>query len=387
MSTATTVFSADVLKIDAPSISASIECQIRDIVLQRLHRKGVVVAISGGIDSSVVAALCLRALGPARVLGLMLPEADSSPDSLHLAHLLAQSLGIRTHIEDIAGILTAAGCYQRRDDAIRTVIPQYTAAYKCKIVLPDQLNGSAYPIFSVVVQSPLGERTKARLTLDSYLGVMAATNFKQRTRKMMEYYYADRFHYAVAGTPNRLEFDQGFFVKNGDGAADLKPIAHLYKTQVYQLAAYLGIPEEIQKRPPTTDTYSLDQSQEEFYFPLPYARMDLCLYARNHHLRPEEVAPVIGLTAQQVARVYRVIDATRSATRYLHRRPVLCENVPEILQDVLQDVPVCRHAPPVELRRGANCPPSSATESRVSKTREDFVSARLKVRLSRKRRV
>jgi NAD+ synthase len=330
MNVATTAFSADVLKIDAAAVSAGIEGQIREIVLQRLNRKGVVVAISGGIDSSVVAALCFRALGTARVLGLMLPEADSSPDSLHFANLLAQSLGLRTHIEDIAVILTAAGCYQRRDEAIRQVIPQYAEGYKCKIVLPDQVNGSAYPIFSVVVESPLGERTKARLTLDSYLGVVAATNFKQRTRKMMEYYYADLFNYAVAGTPNRLEYDQGFFVKNGDGAADLKPIAHLYKTQVYQLAAYLGIPQEIQKRPPTTDTYPLDQSQEEFYFPLPYDRMDLCLYAKNHGLPPEEVAPVVELTTEQVARVYHVIDATRQATRYLHRPPVLCEEVPEV---------------------------------------------------------
>src|ERR1700731_3037588 len=186
MSTTTSVFSADVLKIDVAAVSASIESQIRDIVLQRLHRKGVVVAISGGIDSSVVAALCLRALGSARVLGLMLPEADSSPDSLRLANLLAQSLGIRTHVEDIAGILTAAGCYQRRHGAQRKLIPQYTEGYKCKIVLPDQVSESAYPIFSVVVHSPQGERTKARLTLDSYLGVVAATNFKQRTRKMME---------------------------------------------------------------------------------------------------------------------------------------------------------------------------------------------------------
>lgn len=334
MSMATTIFSADVLNIDAAAVSAGIENEIRDIVLRRLNRKGVVVALSGGIDSSVVAALCLKALGSARVLGLMLPEADSSPDSLRFANLLAQSLGIRTHVEDIAGILTAAGCYQRRDGAIRKVIPQYTEGYKCKIVLPDQVNESAYPIFSVVVQSPLGERTKARLTLDAYLGVVAATNFKQRTRKMMEYYYADRFNYAVAGTPNRLEYDQGFFVKNGDGAADLKPIAHLYKTQVYQLAAYLGLPEEIQKRPPTTDTYPLDQSQEEFYFPLPYDRMDLCLYAKNHDVQPEEVAPVVGLTAEQLARVYRVIDATRSATRYLHRPPVLCEEVREVPDDV-----------------------------------------------------
>jgi NAD+ synthase len=334
MSMATAAFSAGVLNIDAAAVSAGIENEIRGIVLQRLHRKGVVVALSGGIDSSVVAALCLKALGSARVLGLMLPEADSSPDSLRLAILLAQSLGIRTHVEDIAGILTAAGCYQRRDEAIRKVIPQYTEGYKCKIVLPDQVNESAYPIFSVVVQSPLGERSKTRLTLDAYLGVVAATNFKQRTRKMMEYYYADRFNYAVAGTPNRLEYDQGFFVKNGDGAADLKPIAHLYKTQVYQLAAYLGIPEEIQKRPPTTDTYPLDQSQEEFYFPLPYDRMDLCLYAKNHDVQPEEVAPVVGLTAEQLARVYRIIDSTRSATRYLHRPPVLCEEVLEVPDNV-----------------------------------------------------
>lgn len=330
MSMTTAVFSADVLSIDAAAVSAGIENEIRDIVLQRLNRKGVIVAISGGIDSSVVAALCLKALGSARVLGLMLPEADSSPDSLHFANLLAQSLGLRTQVEDIAAILTAAGCYQRRDDAICKVIPQYAEGYKCKIVLPDQLNGSAYPIFSVVVESPQGERTKTRLTLDSYLGVVAATNFKQRTRKMMEYYYADRYNYAVAGTPNRLEYDQGFFVKNGDGAADLKPIAHLYKTQVYQLAAYLGIPQEIQKRPPTTDTYSLDQSQEEFYFPLPYERMDLCLFAKNHGLQPQEVAPVVELTAEQVARVYRVIDATRNATSYLHHPPVLCENVLEV---------------------------------------------------------
>src|SRR5580693_7445556 len=168
-----TVFSADVLKIDAARISADLEGKIRDIVLERLNRKGVVIAISGGIDSSVVAALCLKALGPRRVLGLMLPEADSSPDSLHFANLLAQSLGLRTYKEDIAGILTAAGCYQRRDEAIRKVIPEYRAGYQCKIVLPDQLNGSAYPIFSVVVQSPQGERTQARLTLDSYLGVVA----------------------------------------------------------------------------------------------------------------------------------------------------------------------------------------------------------------------
>jgi NAD+ synthase len=147
---------------------------------------------------------------------------------------------------------------------------------------------------------------------------------------MIEYYHADRLNYAVAGTPNRLEYDQGFFVKNGDGAADFKPIAHLYKTQVYQLAAYLGVPVEIQRRPPTTDTYSLEQSQEEFYFSLPYDKMDVCLYAKDQHLPAGTVAGAIGLTATQVERIYRDIDAKRAAARYLHMEPLLVEQINKV---------------------------------------------------------
>ena len=134
------------------------------------------------------------------------------------------------------------------------------------------------------------------MPLDVYLGVVAATNMKQRTRKQLEYYHADRLNYAVLGTPNRLEYDQGFFVKNGDGAADIKPIAHLYKTQVYALAAHLGLPEEIRSRPPTTDTWSLAQSQEEFYFSVPYPTMDLCLFGLENGIAAAEVAARAGLT-------------------------------------------------------------------------------------------
>lgn len=177
--------------------------------------------------------------------------------------------------------------------------------------------------FSLVVQTPTGEIKKVRLTLDAHLGIVAATNFKQRVRKMMEYYYADRWHFAVAGTPNRLEYDQGFFVKNGDGSADFKPIAHLYKSQVYQLAEYLGVPEEIRRRPPTTDTYSLEQSQEEFYFSMPLVTMDMCLYGKDHAMPPSEIAALSGLTADQVQRVYETIDGRRRSTRYLHLAPVL----------------------------------------------------------------
>jgi NAD+ synthase len=184
-----------------------------------------------------------------------------------------------------------------------------------------------------VIQSPSGEVKKARLPLKAYLQVVAATNFKQRTRKMMEYYHADRLNYAVAGTPNRLEYDQGFFVKLGDGAADVKPIAHLYKTQVYQLAEHLGVPEQIRNRPPTTDTYSMPQSQEEFYFSLPYHKMDLCLYAVDNGIPATQAAPAAGLTEEQVERVFSDIQQKRNTTRYLHQPPELVEEIAHAVHD------------------------------------------------------
>jgi NAD+ synthase len=325
-----TVFSADILKLDAAMAVDRIVQAIRSLVLKDLRRKGAVLGLSGGIDSSVVAALSVRALGADRVLGLLMPERDSAAESLPLGQVIGDHLGIKTIVEDITPLLDGAGCYRRRDEMIRRVIPHYTSDYKCKIVLPGLLQQESYRVFSVVVQSPDGEVTKARLPLEAYQGIVAATNFKQRIRKMMEYYHADRLNFAVMGTPNRLEYDQGFFVKNGDGSADVKPIAHLYKTQVYQLAEYLGIPADIRSRPPTTDTYSMRQSQEEFYFSLPYDKMDLCLYGKNHHVPSVEVARVVGLTAEQVEIVYRDIAAKRKATRYLHLSPLLVELVSEI---------------------------------------------------------
>jgi NAD+ synthase len=323
-------FSIDVLKLDCAEETERTIKVLREIVLKRFKKRGVVVALSGGIDSSVVGAISVRAFGKDRVLGLLMPEKDSSPDTLRLSSLIAESLEIETVHEDITNILEAVGCYKHRDEAIKSVVPEYGPEYKCKIVLPGVLDDDKYRIFSVIVQSPEGKQTKVRLTPSAYLGIVAATNFKQRTRKMLEYYHADRLNYAVTGTPNRQEYDQGFFVKLGDGAADVKPIAHLYKTQVYQMAEFLGVPKEICNRPPTTDTYSMQQSQEEFYFSVPYDKMDLCMYGKNNGFIPEDVAAAAGLTPEQVKRVYHDIDAKRNATVYLQTPPLLVSKVPEI---------------------------------------------------------
>ncbi len=311
------------LAIDAQAEAVRIAQWIRETVLKTLGRKGVIVAISGGIDSSVVAALCVKALGAQRVFLLMLPENESSDDNGRLGKLLAESVGVPPVTESITGMLEAEGCYRRRDEAIAALIPEYRPDWKSKLVLPSVVDSDMYRLFSVVVQAPDGTQKKARLTHDAFLSIVAAMNFKQRSRKMLEYYHADRLNYAVTGTPNLLEYDQGFFVKLGDGAADLKPIAHLYKTQVYALAEALGVPQEIRSRPPSTDTYSLPQTQEEFYFSLPYDEMDLCLYARDHGIAAAEVAGALGKTPVQIERVFRDIDAKRNMARYLHSPPLL----------------------------------------------------------------
>ncbi len=323
-------FSRDALRLDCEKEVQATAEKLRHLVSRVFHRQGVVVALSGGIDSSVVAALAVHALGKDRVFGLLMPEKDSSAETLRLSCLIADALDIERHHEDITAVLEAVGCYRWRNDAIRRVIPEYTDDSKCKIVLPSVTADDRLRIFSVVVELPDGRQIKKRLSAQAYLEIVAASNFKQRVRKMLEYFHADRLNYAVTGTPNRQEYDQGFFVKLGDGAADIKPIAHLYKTQVYQMAEYLGVPDEICRRPPTTDTYSMPQSQEEFYFSVPYDKMDYCLYGLNHGVDPADVGKLIGLTAEQVQRVYDDIQNKRNTTRYLHMSPVLLGDVLEV---------------------------------------------------------
>jgi NAD+ synthase len=318
-----------VLEMDELAEVEAITTRMREVVARDLHRRGVVVAVSGGIDSSVCLALAVKAFGPSKVLALSLPERESSAASELLARSLADTFKVTLATEDLTLALEGLGCYHRRDEAIREVFPDYGLGWKNKLAIAGGIEGGMN-FFKLVVQDRSGQTFERRVPLRPYLQIVAAQNYKQRLRKTVEYFHADRLNYAVVGTPNRLEYDQGFFVKNGDGAADLKPIAHLYKSQVYALGRRLGVPEEICQARPTTDTYSLEQGQDEFFFALPYEKMDLALWALNHDVSAAELASALGASVEQAELVYRDIHAKREATRTLHARPILMRPVPEV---------------------------------------------------------
>ncbi|MEO8933325.1 MAG: NAD(+) synthase [Xanthomarina sp.] len=317
-------FSKDMIHIEnIDQVCNDIIDKLKNDVAKKLQRRGGVIGISGGIDSSVCLALSAKAFGSNNVLAIMLPEQDSSDDSRDLAEKLAAKFGVTTLIEDITEALNGFGCYQRRDDAILRVIPSFDKTKdKAKIEIKQNIAENIPAIFSITVIKPDGELISKLLPAKEYLQIVASTNFKQRSRMSMLYYHAERMHYAVIGTPNKHEVEQGFFVKHGDGGADVMPIGHLFKTQVYQLARHLGVPQEIIDRTPTTDTYTAEQSQEDFFYQMPFESMDLIWYGWENNYPAEEVGKVMDKTPKEIENIYKSFERKRKTTEYLRMRPI-----------------------------------------------------------------
>lgn len=316
--------SRQVLNLDPAAETERIVQWLR-VSMRGLRRTGAVIGISGGIDSSVSLALCVRAFGPAKVVALILPEKDSDPESEELARMLSAHYGVEPILENITPALDGYGCYRRRDEAIARVFPEYDpkTGYKAKIVLPQNLlDEDTLNVYYLTIVTPDGIEKSMRLPPREFAQIVAASNFKQRTRTAMLYYHAELRNHAVIGTPNKNEHEQGFFVKFGDSAADLKPIVHLYKTQVYQLARYVGVPEIIQARTPTSDTYSAPSTQEEFFFRLPFETMDLLWYAQENEVSLDETASALEMTTVQVRRALDDFTRKKRSTNYLRTPPL-----------------------------------------------------------------
>jgi len=317
-------FNKNSLKIDAAQVSNQLAGLILNQVGGVLKKTGAVVGISGGIDSSVVAALCTKALGPDKVLGVMMPEKESSDESEALARKLGKKFGFETIKENITEGLSGLGCYRERNEAIKQVFPEFNESWKCKIVIPTNiLEKKTFNVFSLCIENDAGEKKTKRMPPSAYLQIVAASNFKQRLRMTTLYYHAEKRNWAVAGTGNKDEHEQGFFVKYGDGGADLKPIGHLFKIQVFQLAEYLGVPKEIINRTPTTDTYSAEVTQEEFFFGLDFYRMDMLWHALETNIPAAKAAKILGLSVEQVETGYANIRRKILATEYLRMEPLM----------------------------------------------------------------
>jgi len=312
----------ELIDIDPESTIGSIVEMMQRIVLNKLQKRGAVIGVSGGLDSSVCLTLSIKAFGVKRVVGISMPETESNPESTELARELCNKFGIKFIIEDISEALSGFSTYKRRDEAIKNIFPEYDRTYKAKIVLPDNLlQKETLNVFKLTIISPEGKEKTKRIPLKEYLQIVAASNFKQRSRMSMLYYHAERLNYAVIGTGNKNEHEQGFFVKYGDGSADIKPIAHLFKTQVFQLAEYLNIPKEILSRTPTTDTYSAECTQEEFFFRVPFEIGDLVWMAMEKNIPAKKVSRELDLSEEQVIRIQKDIKRKIKTAAYLKAAP------------------------------------------------------------------
>jgi NAD+ synthase len=312
----------ELIDIDPESTIGSIVEMMQRIVLNKLQKRGTVIGVSGGLDSSVCLTLSIKAFGVKKVVGISMPETESNPESTELARELCNKFGIKFIIEDISEALSGFSTYKRRDKAIKNIFPEYDRTYKAKIVLPDNLlQKETLNVFKLTIISPEGKEKTKRIPLKEYLQIVAASNFKQRSRMSMLYYHAERLNYAVIGTGNKNEHEQGFFVKYGDGSADIKPIAHLFKTQVFQLAEYLNIPKEILSRTPTTDTYSAECTQEEFFFRVPFEIGDLVWVAMEKNIPAKKVSRELDLSEEQVIRIQKDIKRKIKTAAYLKAAP------------------------------------------------------------------
>ena len=309
-------FDRNVLEIEnIERVIQSLQIFIHEQVNSNFRKRGVVIGISGGIDSAVAVKLCCGAVGKENVLGIILPEKESNPQSQEFAKKYCEKLGIKYEIEDITSILDSSEIYQIREKIVKKYFPDYNQSCKYRIVFSENFDSDGLSIPYLEVNDGNNQIHKIKLSLNDYFTITAATNIKHRIRMTRLYFHAEKNNFLVCGTTNKAEFQQGYFVKYGDGGVDIEPLANLYKTQIYQLGTYLDIPNEIIERKASPDTWSFDVSDEEFFYSLPYEIVDLMLFAKEKSVTLSDICSTLDLKEEKVKRILNSIERKLQASK------------------------------------------------------------------------
>jgi len=293
---------------------------IQDEISNNLQKKGVVFGLSGGIDSAVTAALCAKSFESEQILGLIMPEKESNESSKVLAKQVSKKFSFNTETINITKILESFGVYEKKENIVYEKFPEFNSKCKYRVVVPPKLkNTIGIPFLEILDQD--NQIHKLKITSLDFLTLTASTSIKHRVRMTLLYYHGEKNNFSVIGTTNKSEYQQGYFVKYGDGGSDIEPLVNIYKSQIYQLGKFLEIPKEILVSKASPDIWSFSTSDEEFFYTVPYNIVDLILYARENKLSISDVQKISDLKIEDIENLFQMQNIKQIKSQHMREIP------------------------------------------------------------------